>query len=166
MKTILATSAIIALFVFLKVIRFGIKGGTFTQVAENVSYLYYQAKRVYENMPENFARFMSIWLNTAGCRELFSEAEIYKFVTTHEDYEWKDVCLDYSWRFAAMTGAPSRFEVPSNVRNDMDSKTFKVIDDVRRKVERGRIRKREEYVLRNIPQHVIENAMSKITCPD
>lgn len=129
-----------------------LNGGSFILVAENVSYLYYQAKIVYPKMSEKGCRFLAIYMNTASNRKHFSGKLIRDIVFDVGNLDWSVLCSVYCWMYSESCGGPSFNNTPKETIELFNQKVLEKTIEIQKNVSNGRVPRRFDDALRSLSQ--------------
>lgn len=135
-----------------KLFRFFKKGGTFTQVTQNVSYLYFQGRLVYPKLNEDAVRYIAILINSASNRSHFPKDRIKQLVLSHSNEGWPALCTEYTWEYSTSCGGPSPDSISQDIVSQYNDKISQTISWVENQVRGGNIRSDCERVLRGMSQ--------------
>jgi hypothetical protein len=149
---------IVCIVVFLlavKLYSFFQRGGTFTQVTRNVSYLYFQARLVYPKLAEDAVRYIAILINSSTNRSHFTRDRIKQLVLSYSGDDWTSLCTKYSWEYSSSCGGPSPLSIPPDIISEYNEKILQTISWVENQVKHGKTRKDCELVLRGMSQQEV-----------
>ena len=128
-------------------------GGTFIMPATNTTHLYYEAKKVYDKLPEDVLRYLVLQINSGSAREEMPLTYLRDFVKTNLSLGWKEFCLLYTWTWADLVSHTPKCSVPLSLVREADEKTRIAIERAKTNIECG-MHRYEEF-LRGIPQYRI-----------
>ena len=128
-------------------------GGTFIQPATNTTHLYYEAKKVYDKLPDDVLRYLVLQINSGAAREEISLEYLRDFVKANSSLDWMDFCLLYTWAWSDLVSHMPKNSVPSALAREAEDKTRIAIDRAKINIECG-MHRYEEF-LRGIPQYRI-----------
>lgn len=146
---------IVVLLLVVKLYSFFQRGGTFTQVTRNVSYLYFQARLVYPKLAEDTVRYIAILINSASNRSHFTRDRIKQLVLSCSRDDWTSLCTKYSWEYSSSCGGPSPLSIPQDIISKYNDKVLQTISWVENQVKDGKARKDCELVLRGMSQQEV-----------
>jgi hypothetical protein len=149
---IIIGACIFALWMVAKLFSFFKRGGTFTQVTRNVSYLYYQGRLVYPKLREDAVRYIAIMINSASNRSHFPKDRISRLVLSHSCNDWASLCMEYSWEYSTSCGGPSPQTISHDVVSNYNDKILQTISWVENQVKNGGTRSDVEMALRKMNQ--------------
>jgi hypothetical protein len=154
---IITLASALGLLVVYKLIRFTQKGGTFTLITKNVSYLYFQGRLVYPKLYEDAVRYIALLINSASNRSHFPKDRIKQLVLSCSNEDWFILCAEYTWEYSMSCGGPSPDSLPHELVTWYFGKIRQTISWVENQVRCGKTRKNYENVLRGMSQmEVIE----------
>ena len=128
-------------------------GGTFIMPATNTTHLYYEAKKVYDKLPEDVLRYLVLQINSGSAREEMPLTYLRDFVKTNSSLDWKGFCLLYTWAWSDLVSHTPKCSVPLSLIREADEKTRIAIERAKTNIECGM--HRYEKFLRGIPQYRI-----------
>lgn len=150
MKIIFGILAAGIIYLLFRMLRFILKGGTFTQPAINTTHLYYQIRRVYDKMDPGCAAYFALHINSSCARAEFSPRLLRRLTGEFSsDDDWKRLCSTYTFMWQELV-CHKTIMPRQAVELGLHDMVMKAIDEAAREIKFGS--HRHENFLRNLPQ--------------